>query len=103
MPITTKVARLAGSLHRRFRPGPNVSEPIPVSAPEPAAARPVEPPRPAFDPAVEELAEVFRRRVVEKWPRPEHAAFCKSDLNHVRRYALSMNWIPEGGGRILDP
>ena len=27
----------------------------------------------------------------------------ESDLNHVRRYALSSDWIPEGKGRLLDP
>src|SRR4051812_3775448 len=92
MPLA-RVSGLAATLHRRFRPQA-------VPPPEPAAAAPA---GPAFDPAVEELSEVFRRRIAEKWASPEHAAFRNSDLNHVRRYALSLSWIPDGQGRLLDP
>src|SRR5262245_31313931 len=101
MPLT-KVSGLAAVLHRRFRPQAIEAEPAAPPA-KPIVSATAQPVRPAFDPVVEELSEVFRQRILEKWSRPEHATFRDSDLNHVRRYALSLSWIPEGEGRLLDP
>jgi SAM-dependent methyltransferase len=46
---------------------------------------------------------MFRQEIEETWSDPEHHAFLINDLNHIRRYALSLSWIPEEGGTLLDP
>ncbi|WP_406699835.1 methyltransferase domain-containing protein [Singulisphaera sp. Ch08] len=93
MPLAAKVSGIATSLHRRFRARECGDESV-----APPQVLP-----PALDPVVEELVEVFRQRVQEKWSSPEHQAFLENDLNHIRRYALSLSWIPQGEGRVLDP
>jgi 2-polyprenyl-3-methyl-5-hydroxy-6-metoxy-1,4-benzoquinol methylase len=90
---------LASSVRRGLRrpwpsiPGPASRETVLVSSPAAAVAEPVD----------EELLALFRELVEKRWSQPEHEAFLKNDLNHLRRYALSLGWIPEGEGRLLDP
>lgn len=91
-------------LHRRFWRRWRRGEPAQVVVP-PEHAEPAVPPAatPPLDPELEGLIAVFRERVLARWTAPEHAAFLKSDLNHVRRYGLSLSWIPQGEGTLLDP
>jgi SAM-dependent methyltransferase len=111
MPIPARVTDIAAALHLRFRHRVEpVPEPAPVETPaaDPPALSanddaPVVDVAAMANPALEESIGIFRERVVAKWTNPEHAAFLASDLNHVRRYALSLCWIPEGEGLILDP
>lgn len=111
MSIPARVTGLAATLHRRFRPRASDPGPTDRSAPSAAGDSPVahgaSPGEAArstgFSPEVETFIGVFRERVLARWTSPEHAAFLRSDLNHVRRYSLSLSWIPEGEGRLLDP
>lgn len=95
MPLAARVSGIANSLHRRFRQREREEEQEPAVASLPL--------QPLLDPDVERLVEVFRQRVRERWSSPVHRAFLENDLNHVRRYALSLSWIPQGEGLILDP
>jgi SAM-dependent methyltransferase len=103
MPITSRVSGIATSLHRRFRHRWRTDEGLDSGASLVPAVEPLAPHAVPIDPAVETLARVFRRRIHEKWASPEHQEFLQSDLNHVRRYALSLSWIPDGAGLLLDP
>jgi SAM-dependent methyltransferase len=84
------IRRFGSTWRRRFRlAGPKVQEPTPPAA--------------ADAPVNAEVLAMFRRRIEATWTRPEHGVFLRNDLNHVRRYALSLSWIPDGEGRLLDP
>jgi SAM-dependent methyltransferase len=93
------VRGFASSLRRRLRPrGRKTQGPAPGApgvVPSPAAE--------VAEPVGEEWLAVFRQQIQAMWSRPEQEAFLRNDLNHVRRYALSLGWIPEGEGRLLDP
>jgi SAM-dependent methyltransferase len=99
MPYRLTSAEFASRWRRRLRPaggappaqaaGATDTDPAPTST--------------APDPITAALCAAFRREVESAWSLPEHEAFLRNDLNHVRRYALSLGWIPAGEGRLLDP
>jgi SAM-dependent methyltransferase len=103
MPISTRVGGLAASLHGRFRRQTGGAEPANQAAtPGVQAESPALVPAP-LDAAFEALQEAFRQQIIAHWTQPEQRAFLESDLNHCRRYALSLSWLPEGEGLLLDP
>jgi SAM-dependent methyltransferase len=96
MSIQRAVANLTSSwrrraLHRQFRRAESTVGEVREIAPT------------GDDPALAEFDAAFRLRIAEKWNAPQHAAFLRNDLNHVRRYVLSLSWVPEGEGVLLDP
>src|SRR5947208_2612365 len=93
------VRGFASSLRRRFRHRWHRAD-------EPLLGEVSEGPSPAAvvaDPVGEELIATFRQQIRETLSRPDQEAFLRNDLNHARRYALSLGWIPDGEGRLLDP
>jgi SAM-dependent methyltransferase len=57
----------------------------------------------APDHFTEEVREYLRERIHGIHPITEANKFYENDLNHMRRFVTSLQWIPDRPGRVIDP
>jgi SAM-dependent methyltransferase len=97
MPIESALNGLATSVQRRLsrrwrrHAAATAAEPPPIS------------PAPAPDPLIEEARAFVLDRIHARFASDGDGFARSHDLNHVRRYATSLTWVPHGSGRIIDP
>ncbi len=49
----------------------------------------------------EQVRAYLIQRIEARYDSPDR--YMANDLNHMRRFATSLRWIPEGRGRVIDP
>jgi SAM-dependent methyltransferase len=55
------------------------------------------------DPISEQAEALLLRLIQQRHPGPKSQKWMENDLNHLRRFVTSVQWVPDGVQRVLDP